>query len=199
LNNRPKKSKKPHDALLVIDMQNDFLPGGQLAVPHADLIIPLINRYVRLMAIQDLPVIASKDWHPRNHCSFISYGGPWPEHCVKDSHGARFPASLNLCRETMVILKGTDAARDADSVFQETRLETILRTRGVERIWVCGLATDHCVLRSVKDARRAGFQVVVLIDAVRAINLSPGDGDIALAKMAAAGALFSSSTKLSLA
>lgn len=186
---------KPHDALLIVDLQNDFLPGGNLAVPAGDEIIPVINRYVVLMQNRGIPVFASKDWHPQNHCSFAAQGGQWPAHCVENSHGAEFPSTLELTADVPVVLKGLDAGCDAYSAFQGTRLESLLRQKDIERLLVCGLATDYCVFETVKDALKAGFQVCVLRDAIRAVDLHPGDGERAIAEMASLDAEFSELTE----
>jgi nicotinamidase/pyrazinamidase len=186
---------QPHDALLIVDLQNDFLPGGSMAVPTGDEILPLVNRYVILMQTRGLPVFASKDWHPQNHCSFTAQGGQWPEHCVANTQGAAFPRALKLAADTPVILKGQDAAREAYSAFQGTELEHLLRQKGVDRLLVCGLTTDYCVLSTVRDALDAGFRVCVLTDAVRAVDLHPGDGARAIEEMAGLGAEFSELTE----
>jgi nicotinamidase/pyrazinamidase len=193
--NYAKINLKPHDALLIVDLQNDFLPGGSLAVSAGDEIIPIVNRYVVLMQNRGIPVFASKDWHPQNHCSFTAQGGQWPAHCVENSPGAEFPPMLKSMADIPVVLKGRDAGRDAYSAFQGTRLEALLRQHDIERLLVCGLATDYCVLETVKDALGAGFQVCVLRDAVRAVDLHAGDGERAIEKMASLGAEFSELTE----
>jgi nicotinamidase/pyrazinamidase len=176
------------DALIVADVQNDFLPGGSLEVAHADEIVPLLNRYVRAAKRKMLPIFAIRDWHPANHCSFRSQGGSWPPHCVAGSAGAAFAPTLELPSSVDVISKGSELHRDAYSGFQGTDLEARLRARGVDRIFVGGLATDYCVLETVKDATARGFEVGVLTDAIRAVDVQQGDGARAEREMARLGA-----------
>ena len=179
---------RPGDALIIVDVQNDFLPGGSLAVPGGDAVIAPVNRYAALFAKDARPVFAARDWHPGDHCSFRTRGGPWPPHCVADSRGAAFPAGLALPETATVISKATDPGHDAYSGFQGTGLERQLRAKGIKRVFVAGLATDYCVLATVKDALARGFEAIVLIDAVRAVNVTPGDGERAIGEMRALGA-----------
>lgn len=176
------------DALIVVDLQNDFLPGGSLAVPGGDAVIAPINRYAKLFSERALPVFATRDWHPPDHCSFKARGGPWPPHCVAGTRGAEFAASLAVPETAQVVSKATESGRDAYSGFQATTLERQLRAKGVKRVFVAGLATDYCVLATTRDALAAGFEAVVLTDAVRAVNAAPGDGERALGEMRALGA-----------
>jgi nicotinamidase/pyrazinamidase len=178
-----------HDAVLIVDVQVDFLPGGKLAVQQGDEVVPALNRYVALARRKEVPVFASRDWHPPDHCSFLAQGGPWPEHCVAGSPGAAFAPGLALPRDTVVISKATARDADAYSAFQGTDLAPRLRERGVKRLLVGGLATDYCVLNTVLDARKAGFEVLLLVDAMRAVNVKPGDGERAGREMLAAGAV----------
>lgn len=175
------------DALLVVDVQNDFLPGGALAVPEGDAVIEPLNRVLEIFHTRGLPIFASRDWHPPNHCSFREQGGPWPPHCIADSEGAQFPKTLKLPAFTMVISKATTPEKDAYSAFEDTPLAMQLMMYGAKRLLVGGLATDYCVLNTVKDAVKNGFQVVLLTDAIRAVNVHPGDGEKALAEMRALG------------
>ena len=176
------------DALLVIDVQVDFLPGGKLAVPNGDAVIAPINRLVRLFDSQGLPVVASRDWHPDNHCSFSARGGPWPPHCVADTAGAAFSDQLDLPAGALVVSKADTADVDAYSAFNGTSLAPQLQARGVRRVVVGGLATDYCVLNTVVDAREHGFEVLIVPEAMRAVNVAPGDGERAISRMAALGA-----------
>lgn len=178
----------PEDALLVIDMQVDFLPGGALGVPQGDAVLAPVNRLLRLFASQGLPIYASRDWHPQNHCSFAARGGPWPPHCVAGTPGAAFSNQLDLPAAAVVVSKADTADADAYSAFNGTHLADQLRERGVRRVVVCGLATDYCVLNTVIDAREHGFAVLVVPEAMRAVDVVPGDGERALARMAALGA-----------
>jgi nicotinamidase/pyrazinamidase len=175
------------DALIIVDVQNDFLPGGALAVPEGDAVIAPLNRVLDIFHTRGLPIFATRDWHPENHCSFHAQGGPWPPHCVAGSDGAQFPASLALPAFTAIISKATTAEKDAYSGFEDTPLAMQLMMYGTKRVLVGGLATDYCVLNTVKDALKSGFQVVLLTDAARAVNVQPGDGDKALAEMRALG------------
>ena len=167
---------RPQDALLVIDVQHDFLPGGALAVPDGAAVLPILARYCSLFHSKGLSIIATRDWHPFNHCSFHEQGGLWPAHCVAQTRGAQFSEGLQLPASTIVISKGTDPEREAYSGFQDTSLHQHLQSRGITRVFVGGLATDYCVLQTVRDARSLGYGVCLLLDAVRAVNLHPEDG-----------------------
>ncbi|MFA4969104.1 MAG: isochorismatase family protein [Sulfuritalea sp.] len=176
------------DALLIIDVQVDFLPGGSLAVPKGDAVIAPLNEWIARFADAALPIWATFDWHPADHCSFRHEGGPWPVHCVKDSPGARLAASLALPPGVKRVAKATSRDKDAYSGFSGTDLDAQLRNMGVSRIFAGGLATDYCVLQTVLDALRLGYRVVLLRDAIRAVDVHPGDGGRAVAQMVAAGA-----------
>lgn len=180
---------RPDDALIVVDVQNDFLPGGALAVPDGDAVVPVLNVYLARFAERDLPVYATRDWHPRDHCSFRAQGGPWPPHCLADSPGAAFAPGLRLPPAAAVISKAVSAARDAYSGFEGTDLDARLRARQVRRLWIGGLATDYCVLNTVRDALRLGYATFLLADAVRAVDVQAGDGERAIAEMRRLGAL----------
>jgi nicotinamidase/pyrazinamidase len=176
------------DALIVGDVQNDFLPGGSLAVPRGDEIIDPLNQAIRAFDESGLPVFAGRDWHPPDHSSFRERGGPWPPHCVAGTHGAEFSARLQLNARAQVISKATERDKEAYSLFQDTYLARRLESEGVRRLFIGGLATDYCVLNTVLDARKSRFEVFVLTDATRAINASPNDGRDALDRMKAEGA-----------
>lgn len=178
----------PGDALIVVDVQNDFLPGGSLAVPHGDKVIPVLNRYLAACARRGLTIVATGDWHPPNHCSFQPAGGPWPPHCVQRTPGAAFAPALELPTSVLVIHKGTQPEKDAYSAFDGTDLDARLRAEDVRRLFVGGLATDYCVLWTVEDGLKAGYAVVLLRDAIRAVNVRPDDGERAEAKMIRLGA-----------
>jgi len=177
------------DALLVVDVQNDFLPGGALPVPHGDEVIPALNAYLRRFEAAGLPIFATRDWHPPDHCSFRQRGGPWPPHCVAGTPGAAFATALELPATATVVSKATEPDREAYSGFQGTELTQTLRSEGIRRLFIGGLATDYCVLHTVLDALQEGFEVYLLRDAVRAVDVHPGDGATALARMEAAGAV----------
>ncbi len=180
---------RPGDALIVVDVQKDFLPGGSLAVPRGDEVVPVLNRYMEIFSSRGLPVFATRDWHPPEHCSFTEQGGPWPSHCVAGSEGAAFAADLHLPADAVIISKATEPERDAYSGFQGTDLAQRLREAGVRRVFVGGLATDYCVLNTVRDALAEGFEVVLLEDAIRAVDVQPGDGERAVKEMLDAGAV----------
>jgi nicotinamidase/pyrazinamidase len=177
------------DALLIVDVQNDFLPGGTLAVPGGDAVIPVLNSTIALFTRLSLPIFATRDWHPADHCSFRAQGGPWPPHCIAGSSGAAFPAALRLPDSTVVLSKATDPRQDAYSGFEGTALASLLRARGVQRLFVGGLATDYCVLNTVLDGLKQGFRVVLMVDAIRAVELHAGDGYRAIEAMTVAGAV----------
>lgn len=184
------------DALLLVDLQNDFLPGGSLAVPRGDEVIPVANRLAASFARRGLPVFATRDWHPEGHCSFREQGGPWPVHCVAESRGAAFAQALSLPPSATVISKATSVEADAYSGFGGTALDRELRAAGARRLFVAGLATDYCVLNTVLDGLRLGYAVVVVTDAMRAVDVEPGDGERSLAKMIEAGAVPVQSTDI---
>ena len=176
------------DALLITDIQNDFLPGGALPIENGDEIIPVLNDYIRLFVESKAHVLASRDWHPPNHVSFKAQGGPWPPHCVQQTAGAKFSPNLKLPEHTMVISKATNPEHEAYSAFDGTSLAHELQARGVKRLFVGGLATDYCIVNTVVDAFKLGFATVVLMDATLGINAEPGDVDRAIETMLQNGA-----------
>lgn len=176
------------DSLLIVDVQRDFLPGGALGVPAGDRVLPVLNRYVDLAARRGVKVYASRDWHCENHHSFRRYGGPWPVHCVAGSEGAQIAEALRLPSDTIIIDKGRSADKPGYSAFEDTGLEQRLCDAGVRRLLVGGLATDYCVLHTVRDALKSGFQVLLLTDAIQAVNVNAGDGERAVAEMTRLGA-----------
>lgn len=176
------------DALIVVDVQNDFLPGGSLAVPDGDAVVPVLNRYLERFVAHGLPVFATRDWHPPDHCSFQARGGPWPRHCVAGSRGAEFASALALPAATHIIAKAATADQDAYSGFEGTDLDARLRALQVQRLFVGGLATDYCVLNTVRDGLQHGYAVLLLTDAIRAVNVQPHDGEAAVGEMRRRGA-----------
>ena len=178
----------PGDALMIVDLQNDFLPGGSLEVPGANALIPVLNRYIARFHTHRLPVIATRDWHPPDHCSFVQQGGPWPPHCIAGSAGAAFHADLALPAETHIVSKATSRDTDAYSGFSGTGLRDLLQSLHIQRIFVGGVTTEYCVRNTVTDALRLGYAVIVLQDAIQAINRQPGDSRQALDDMIAHGA-----------
>ena len=180
-------------ALLIVDLQNDFCPGGSLAVPDGDAVVPVLNRCIELFHSRNLPIFASRDWHPAQTSHFQAYGGTWPPHCVQETHGAAFHPDLILPPNTFILSKGMDPQSDAYSAFQaETEngvpFLSLLRELDIDHLYVGGLATDYCVLASVLDARKHGLAVTLLTEAIRGVNLQPGDAERSMAEMIAAGA-----------
>lgn len=179
---------RPGDALIVVDVQSDFLPGGALGVPEGDAVVPALNRHIDAFMAADRPVILTRDWHPAKHCSFRPQGGPWPTHCVAGTDGARFASGLKVPERAWIISKGTDPDREAYSGFQGTDLEARLRDAAIERVFVGGLATDYCVKATVDDAIDRGFEVNLLEDSIRSVDAQAGDGRRAIEAMHRAGA-----------
>jgi nicotinamidase/pyrazinamidase len=163
------------DALIVVDVQNDFCPGGALPVPEGDQIIPAINEYITIFKKANAGVFATRDWHPPNHVSFKAQGGPWPPHCIQNTQGAEFHPDLKLPADTTVVSKATNPLKEAYSGFDDTNLSETLQKQGVTRVFVGGLATDYCVKNTVLDASKLGFETVLLSDATAAINAQQGD------------------------
>lgn len=161
---------KPGDALLMIDVQKDFCPGGALPVEGGNAIVPVINRWIQAAVAKGVPIYASRDWHPVGHLSFHEQGGPWPPHCIQDSDGATFHPDLALPDSAVIVTKGVRFEQDQNSAFDQTGLAVQLRKTGIRRLWVAGLAEDVCVLASVLDARREGFEVMLLQQATRPIT-----------------------------
>jgi nicotinamidase/pyrazinamidase len=188
-------------ALLVVDVQNDFCPGGALQIAGGDRVIDPANRAAGLFAEAGLPVLASRDWHPPETRHFREWGGPWPVHCVANTTGAEFHPRLRLPEETVIFSKGIDPEMHGYSAFEGVTgdrlpLVEVLDELGVERLFLCGLATDYCVLRTSLDARAAGLRVTVLTDAVAGVDVTPGDCDRALQQMKRAGAEFATVAEL---
>jgi nicotinamidase/pyrazinamidase len=173
----------PDDALIVVDVQHDFLPGGALAVATGERIFAPIDA----LAPRFRRVYATRDWHPLDHSSYAQFGGPWPVHCVAGTRGAAFDARLDLKKIDVVIDKGVDRATDGYSGFVATQLASDLRLHGVRRVFVCGLATDYCVKATALDAHAAGFATAVVADASAAVDVEPGDEARALEELRAAG------------
>jgi nicotinamidase/pyrazinamidase len=169
---------RPEDALLIVDVQRDFCSGGRLAIGGAEEIIPRINGLIGDAMAAGATVFASRDWHPANHMSFVTQGGPWPSHCVAGSKGAEFHPDLRLPLAAPVVSKGTDRDRDEFSVFERAGLIERLRQRGTRRVVICGLALDVCVRASALDAARAGFETHVALDATRPITKAGGEAAV---------------------
>src|SRR5215471_11756597 len=181
------------DALIVVDVQNDFCPGGTLAVKDGDQVIPALNRHIDKFTEAGLPIFATRDWHPAKTTHFNTSGGPWPPHCIQGSKGAQFHPDLKLPPETVIVSAGMGSDEDGYSGFlgrddSGAKLSDLLRQRSVGRIFVGGLATDYCVKHTVLDGLKEGFEVVLLEDATRGVNLQPRDSERAVEEMIRAGA-----------
>jgi nicotinamidase/pyrazinamidase len=171
------------EALIIVDVQNDFCPGGALAVSEGDQVVDALNALAARFPL----VVATRDWHPADHGSFAEFGGPWPVHCVQGSRGAELHPAIDREQIDVVVDKGQVADREGYSGFEDTGLEELLRQRGVDTVHVGGLALDYCVRATALDARRAGFDVVVHRDATRAVNAAPGDDVRTVRELSEAG------------
>lgn len=171
------------DALIVVDVQNDFCAGGALPVPDADAVVGPINQLMQTVPF----VVATRDWHPRQHKSFREQGGPWPVHCVQETGGAELHPRLHTSQIDAVVDAGSEPDHEGYSGFEHTELERLLRDQGVDTVHVAGLALDYCVKATALDARRAGFDVVLHQQATRAIDAQPGDAERALSELRDAG------------
>lgn len=174
-------------ALVVVDVQNDFCPGGTLAVEQGDEVVAPLNKLIDEFLSRGDIVVKSRDWHPARTKHFTAYGGTWPVHCIKETHGAQFHPALSDDPRIGIVSKGM-GDEDNYSAFDGTDLARMLREHGVEEVWVGGLATDYCVKNTVLDALREGFKVKALRDAMRAVNIQPGDDLRAVEEMRNAGA-----------
>lgn len=177
---------EPGDALLIVDVQNDFLPGGSLAVPEGGAILPVLNDWIEQAASASVQIVFTRDWHPPHHVSFEEKGGPWPPHCIRETSGAAFAPDLNIPDDAVIISKGMDLDADAYSGFDGTELATILREMDIRRMWIGGLATDVCVRATTLDAIEAGFDAALIPGGHRGIT--PEGIKEALGEMAEAGA-----------
>ncbi len=186
------------DALLVVDIQYDFLPGGSLGVPEGDKVIPVLNKYIKIFQETKMPVFASRDWHPQNHSSFKEQGGPWPPHCVAGTPGAEFDARFKLPENVVIISKATQIDKEAYSALDGTGLHQKLKQQKIKRIFIGGLATDYCVLNTVKDGLALGYQVFILLDGSMAINVHIDDERNAINEMKTLGAVDITFDRLSL-
>jgi len=163
------------DALIIVDMQKDFCPGGALPIENGDMIVPTLNRWIEAALAKEVPVYISRDWHPLNHISFKQRGGLWSPHCVQDSDGARFHPDLRVPESAIKVTKGVRFDQDQNSVFDQTGLADQLRYDGVQRLFVGGLAEDVCMLATVLDGCEEGFEVMVISDATRPVTIAGGE------------------------
>lgn len=177
----------PRDALVLVDVQNDFCPGGALAVPEGDKVIPVLNRWIDAATEGGAMVVVSRDWHPAGHISFREQGGPWPVHCVHDTPGAEFHPDLKLPSTSILVTKGTDVNRECYSALMPRETDTRLRSRGVQRLWIGGLSLDSCVRATVLDGLEEHFEVHVIVDGTRAAQTELREE--VLLELAAAGAV----------
>jgi nicotinamidase/pyrazinamidase len=180
---------RPDDALLIVDVQNDFCAGGALAVPDGDAVVPVLNDWIAAAQAAGAPVFASRDWHPADHISFQAQGGPWPPHCVQGTSGASFHPELRLPADVGIVSKGTEADVEGYSAFERTDFAERLRAAGVRRLWVGGLARDYCVRASVLDALDQGIAVRVIVPGTRGIAPLVNGRDAALDELENAGAV----------
>ena len=179
---------KDKDALILVDVQRDFCSGGALPVPDGEKVIPVLNKYIEKFSKAGALIVATRDWHPPNHMSFKDYGGIWPSHCIQGTLGAEFHPDLRLPREVRIVSKATSADKEAYSGFDGTNLERELKDAGIKRVFVGGLATDYCVKSTVLDALRLGFETILLIDAIKGVDINPGDSERAIEEMIKRGA-----------
>jgi len=189
------------EILLVVDVQNDFCPGGALGVRRGDEVVAPLNRLIRRFRAAGRPIAFTRDWHPERTRHFREFGGKWPPHCIQGTRGATFHRDLAVPSPATIVSKGMDPEVDAYSCFQGfledgTPLGEWLERQGVRRVIIGGLATDYCVVRTAADARKAGYVVVVLEDAIRAVDVAPGDGERAIAEIRGLGAAVSTSTEV---
>lgn len=183
-------------ALIVVDVQKDFCPGGALPVDEGDKVVEPTNRLIRFFEEKNWPIYFTRDWHPESHCSFKANGGSWPSHCIADTSGADFHGELLVPECATIISKANTPEKDAYSGFEKTDLGWRLREEGVDAVIIAGLTTDYCVKTTALDAHRLGFNVTVAIDAVRAVNLKLGDGRCAIMHMQIRGVEFGESDEI---
>lgn len=184
---------KEGDALLVTDVQNCFLPGGSLGVSRGDEVIEPLNHAIEMFGKKNLPLFFTRDWHPPNHCSFTEQGGPWPVHCVMDTEGAQFSSRLEIPEGSVILSKAFERDTDAYSSFRGIDgsgqlLDELLKRFSIKRIFQGGLATDYCILNTVRDGISLGYEFYVLTDCIRAVDVHQGDGEKALEEMRERGA-----------
>lgn len=162
------------DALILVDLQNDFCPGGALPIEGGHEVVETVNPWIEAATAAGIPVFASRDWHPEGHISFEAQGGTWPPHCLQDSEGAAFHPRLRLPDGVIKVTKGTRFDQDQNSAFDQTGLADELRRRGISRIWVAGLAQDVCVAATALDGRREGFDVLLMKNGTRPVTTAGG-------------------------
>ena len=176
------------DAIIIVDVQNDFCPHGALPVPEGDQVVPVLNDYIKIFKKAKAGIFATRDWHPPNHISFKAQGGPWPPHCVQNTEGAKFHPDLKLPSGTTIVSKAMNPLKENYSGFEGAELSSILRKHSVLRVFVGGLATEYCVKNTVLDALKLGFKVMLLSDAILGINAEANEAAKAIDKMVESGA-----------
>jgi|TARA_B100000315_G_scaffold260645_1_gene323679 nicotinamidase/pyrazinamidase len=186
------------EALIIVDVQNDFCPGGALAVPKGNEIITVVNRLIDKFQEAQYPIFATRDWHPSNHCSFQNQGGVWPPHCIQNTWGAEFHPVLNLPENAVIISKADTQENEAYSGFEGTELSTLIREAGITNLVVCGLATDYCVKATALDGLKNGFEVTVEEDSIRGVNVKQDDSKKAMDEMKTSGVNFVKSSFLTI-
>jgi nicotinamidase/pyrazinamidase len=185
-------------ALIIVDVQNDFCPGGSLAVPGGDEVVPVINELIKGFQERNQLVVATRDWHPEDHCSFQAQGGLWPPHCVQGTAGAEFHRDLKLNDQVLIVSKGTRTDQEAYSGFEGTDLKEKLQRAGVGQVYVCGLATDYCVKATALDAQKAGFKTMVVTNAIRGVDVKEGDSEQTLQELKGKGITLLTSQEIDL-
>lgn len=185
-------------ALILVHLQNDFFPGGALPVEDGDQILTQVNQYIGYFQHQAAAVMATRDWHPPDHCSFKEQGGPWPPHGIQGSRGAQFHADLHLPNGSLIISVATSPQKEAHSGFDETSLADYLEDRNAKTIYIVGLATEFWIKQTVLDGLKLGLQMIVLEDAIRGVNTKPTDSEQAIQEMATAGAIRATAKDLGL-
>jgi len=178
-----------NSAIIAVDIQNDFCPGGALPVPDGDAVVYSMNLYITKFSKMGLPVYFTRDWHPQNHISFKTNGGIWPEHCVQETYGAELHKKLLIPSRAVIISKGISPDNDGYSGFEETDLDKRLKAKNIRQLFIGGLATDYCVKSTVLDALHAGFDVVFLSDASKGVDVNTGDSEQAIDEMLREGAV----------
>jgi len=184
---------KKTSALLVVDVQNDFCPGGALSIPEGDKIIPVINKCIEFFENKKLRIFITRDWHPKITTHFKKHGGVWPDHCIQNTEGAQFHPDLKIPKDAMILSKGTNPEEDAYSAFHAIDADgrkflDILKHEGINELYICGLATDYCVKESTLEALKQGISVKVLIDGIKGVDLTPGDSERAVEEIVGRGA-----------
>ena len=184
---------KKNYALLIVDLQNDFCPGGKMAVPEGDAIVTVMNKYINIFTRNKWPIFASRDWHPKKTAHFEAFGGQWPEHCIQETAGAKFHPLLQLPEDVIILSSGMDPEKDGYSAFEAVdaageEFARLLNSFSIKELFVGGLATDYCVKWSVLDALKFGFKVTLLADAIKGVDLKPKDSEAAIEEMVNLGA-----------